>query len=315
MSTRNCSGGLQAMTAALQEPAADAVQAELTRITTSSKFAHSRQLSIFLRYAVEQKLAGRESQLKETVIGAEVFDRGASYDPRVDPIVRVIAGRLRKRLQEYYETEGQNDSVRIELPKGTYVPVFSFVSQSEISPHWSGTLDHSLKRPPSRRMQIAVRLSVLTALIAVISLVPIKRWMRSNQLPVVVPLTAYRGSEYYPNFSPDGKQVAFSWSKEGESNFAIYTKAIGEDQPWRQLTTGSFSDLGPAWSPNGQLIAFVRVAELSAQLIVIPAQGGTERKLIDVRNPFPYMIGDPGPLLAWSPDGAQLVFADQDPRS
>ncbi len=76
----------------------------------------------FLSFAVEESLAGRGGELKESVIGARVFERTADYDPRLDPIVRVEARRLRAKLKEYYEGEGANDGVRIDLPVGSYAP-------------------------------------------------------------------------------------------------------------------------------------------------------------------------------------------------
>src|SRR6185369_12315898 len=78
----------------------------------------------FLRLTVERALAGQAGELKEYVIGVEVFDRKSSYDPRVDPIVRVEARRLRSKLKTYYDTEGRTDEFIIEFPKGTYAPVF-----------------------------------------------------------------------------------------------------------------------------------------------------------------------------------------------
>ena len=81
-------------------------------------------MSRFLRFTVERALDGKSEQLKEYVLGVEVFDRGASYDPRVDPIVRVEARRLRSKLQKYYESEGLGDEVVIDLPKGNYAPIF-----------------------------------------------------------------------------------------------------------------------------------------------------------------------------------------------
>ncbi|MCC6860293.1 MAG: hypothetical protein IT158_17120 [Bryobacterales bacterium] len=82
-------------------------------------------MSRFLRFVVEQALAGRGSELKEYLVGVEVFDRGEGYDPRVDPIVRVEARRLRSKLSAYYESEGAADPVRIDLPTGRYCPRFS----------------------------------------------------------------------------------------------------------------------------------------------------------------------------------------------
>jgi TolB-like protein len=99
-----------------------AIRSHIERILGSSQFAQSERISRFLRFAVEESLAGRGSQLKEYVIGVEVFDRPDSYDPRVDPIVRVEARRLRRKLRLYYETEGRTEPIRIEFPKGSYVP-------------------------------------------------------------------------------------------------------------------------------------------------------------------------------------------------
>ncbi len=76
----------------------------------------------FLRLAVERTLEGKADELKEYLVGVEVFDRKPSYDPRVDPIVRVEARRLRSKLKAYYESDGRADAVVIELVKGSYAP-------------------------------------------------------------------------------------------------------------------------------------------------------------------------------------------------
>jgi len=103
---------------------AGAVRRQLEGILASSGFAKKDRLSRFLRFVVERKLAGRAHELKETVIGFEVFERPASYNPKRDAIVRTEAGRLRARLAEYYSGEGKSDALVIELPKGGYVPIF-----------------------------------------------------------------------------------------------------------------------------------------------------------------------------------------------
>jgi hypothetical protein len=71
---------------------------------------------------VESRLAGHDERIKEYVIGREVFDRGDDYDPRLDPIVRVEARRLRSRLSEYYSGPGRDEPMRLEYPKGRYLP-------------------------------------------------------------------------------------------------------------------------------------------------------------------------------------------------
>src|SRR5438309_2033900 len=99
------------------------VAAELEKVLSSQSFANSSQGSRLLRFVVERTLAGRADEIKESVLGMEVFGR-QSFDPRTDAIARVEASRLRQKLAKYYESEGKQDPVRIILPKGGYVPIF-----------------------------------------------------------------------------------------------------------------------------------------------------------------------------------------------
>ena len=103
---------------------AEAVRLAVAKVASSAIFADSQRMARFLRFAVEETLQGNGARLKEIVIGAEVFDRGAVYDPRLDPIVRAEARRLRSKLRAYYEGEGKDDELTIEFPKGTCQPVF-----------------------------------------------------------------------------------------------------------------------------------------------------------------------------------------------
>src|SRR5262245_9429096 len=103
---------------------ADEVREELSRILSSEGFASAARARRFLSYVVEETLNDREDEIKELVLGVEVFDRPPDFDPRVDTIVRVEAGKLRKRLDTYYEKDNASGGVRIEIPKGNYVPQF-----------------------------------------------------------------------------------------------------------------------------------------------------------------------------------------------
>jgi tetratricopeptide (TPR) repeat protein len=105
-------------------PSAEQTRQTVARILASDGFSRSDRLRRFLRFLVDECLAGRSSEIKESVIGIEVFGRPAGYDPRKDPVVRIEAGKLRSRLLEYYAGPGASDDLRIELPKGTYVPIF-----------------------------------------------------------------------------------------------------------------------------------------------------------------------------------------------
>jgi TolB-like protein/Tfp pilus assembly protein PilF len=106
-------------------PRPDAVRDELERILASEEFVASDRLKSFLRFVVEESLAGRADRLKAYTIALEVFGRDESFDPASDPVVRMEAGKLRRRLEHYYLGAGQRDAIRIEIPKGGYAPTFS----------------------------------------------------------------------------------------------------------------------------------------------------------------------------------------------
>jgi tetratricopeptide (TPR) repeat protein len=100
----------------------------LDSICHSAGFRRSTRLQRFLRYVVEHAITEPNQSLKELQIAMDVFDRDANFEPQVDPIVRVEAGRLRLRLTEYYAGAGQDDEVIIEISKGGYLPTFRFIS-------------------------------------------------------------------------------------------------------------------------------------------------------------------------------------------
>ena len=103
---------------------ASAVLAQLERILLSAPFRNSKRYPAFLRYVVEQELNGASSELKERTIAIDVFGKDPYYDPAVDPVVRISAGEVRKRLAQYYQEFADPDQLRIELPVGSYRPEF-----------------------------------------------------------------------------------------------------------------------------------------------------------------------------------------------
>jgi len=121
-SAREPLGPIAASSNTAAKPSLECVRAQLDKILASKTFGGAERPGRFLRFVVDQALAG--NQLKETLLGVEVFGRNPSYDPRLDGVVRVEAVKLRARLKEYYETEGARDPVRIDLPKGGYLPSF-----------------------------------------------------------------------------------------------------------------------------------------------------------------------------------------------
>jgi TolB-like protein/tetratricopeptide (TPR) repeat protein len=100
------------------------VRQQLSRILSSKTFSQVERLKTFVSFIVGETVGGRGGDLKEYVIGVQVFGKEPSFDPRTDPIVRVQARRLRTRLARYYRDEGNGDELIIDLPKGGYAPVF-----------------------------------------------------------------------------------------------------------------------------------------------------------------------------------------------
>jgi|CZKF01.1.fsa_nt_gi hypothetical protein len=109
---------------ALSEKEQEAVREQMNRLLANPFFSHSRRFPIFLRFVVEQTLAGAAENIKERTLGVEIFGRDAEYDTSVDPIVRVTAAEIRKRVAQYYQDPGHEREMRITLPQGSYIPQF-----------------------------------------------------------------------------------------------------------------------------------------------------------------------------------------------
>jgi len=145
-----------------------AVREELARVLASQEFRTSKRSQEFLRYVVENTLAGRTDTLKERTIGIDVFARPASYDPADDATVRVKAGEVRKRLDRYYSTEGTHDTLRIDLPAGTYIPEFHAVTPP--AEHGPASAAELPARRRSRALTVALAAAVVIMAVAALFL-------------------------------------------------------------------------------------------------------------------------------------------------
>lgn len=103
----------------------DTIRKQLEIILESQVFKASRRSQEFLRFVVEKSLAGHFDDLKERILGIELFGRPVAYDTSQDAIVRVAANDVRKRLAQYYEKSAAASEFRIDLPSGSYIPEFS----------------------------------------------------------------------------------------------------------------------------------------------------------------------------------------------
>jgi hypothetical protein len=101
-----------------------AIEEQVDRLLQNPHFSHSRRFPVFLRYVVQHTLAGHADAVKERTLGIEIFGRSADYDTASDPIVRVTAAEIRKRIAQYYQEPGRDLEIRVSLPAGSYVPHF-----------------------------------------------------------------------------------------------------------------------------------------------------------------------------------------------
>jgi serine/threonine-protein kinase len=166
----------------------------LDRIEVSSGFARAGRLVRFLRFVVDETLAGRGKQIKEYSIAVGVFGRPSSYDPQVDSLVRVQASLLRTRLSEYYSAEGLAETIRIEIPKGGYEPVIRRTPAT------------ALPVPLKDRRRLAVMTVSVAIMLAVLCvwLLTGARTFRSNPAPDVAASVAVLPFE---DLSPSGDQA------------------------------------------------------------------------------------------------------------
>ena len=127
------------------------VRDQLKRVLLSRHFIKARKKSRFLEFMCEQALCGKAGELNEYTIGADIYERGPDFNSHEDSIVRVQAHEIRKSLLAYYEDEGRNDRVRIDLPAGGYVPQFARTEESLPAPSGSSDSVPQATAAPLRR--------------------------------------------------------------------------------------------------------------------------------------------------------------------
>jgi eukaryotic-like serine/threonine-protein kinase len=236
--------------------------------------------------------------LFEMISGRKAFS-GTNHQEILQAIVHCTAPRLRSiRPATPYILDGIVSRCLNKCP--------------ERRPQTADLLDVLKKLQSGHRIKGGIAAVVLSLLFAIIG---VTIWALTRRPSVVEPLqslatpiTSYPGEQIAPTFSPDGTRVVFAWRHDPDSNFDLYEQPITGGKPER-LTTSPTNDFSPAWSPDGRVIAFFRQEQSeSNSIMLIPASGGAERKLISTHGrTWLYSRG-----LAWSPDNGWLAFPDVD---
>jgi Tol biopolymer transport system component len=262
------------------DPSPASVRAQVERVVASPQFANSPKLTRFLQLIVQEALSGRSDQIKEYLVGVEVYNRPGGYDPRVDATVRVEASKLRKRLGEYYDGQGRNDPVVITIPKGHYAPVFK-----DRAPEFT-------QKSPRRFRKLLLVPAACLAAIAAVGIYRVSFREPSFRLAEHRLVSTFPGSHSSASFSPDGAMFAFI-SQVGSSAAQVWVKNLSHDNPV-QLTDGDVDSARPRWSPRKDRIVFERRGH---GIWFVSPLGGPARRIIEN-----------GRNANFSPDGNQIVF-------
>lgn len=215
-----------------------AVRVQVGRILHSGPFAQSRRRQRFLEYIVNETLAGRGGRLKGYNVGIEVFDRPETFDPAVDPIVRIEAARVREKLREYYDTQGLNDPIRIDLPKGTYTPHIEFrqgpIPNALSDPPDATTPDGRLDSVASHTRSHKAPLGFLAA---------------SVVAALLLLLAGFGAWQWWTPFSPLPEKASIA---------VLPFENIGSDPKWDRFADGVTEDIITDLSHSKDLIVIAR---------------------------------------------------------
>lgn len=269
------------------------IRAELARILSSDHFHAGTRRRAFLRYVVEETLAGRAARLKGYNIALAVFDRDETFDSQADPVVRLEARRLRRDLDSFYVDAGSHDAVRISIPKGSYVPKFERHETTAPGPTSNPEISKSPEPPPRPTGKAATAgrfiavpnafygkgwmLSALALVLVAIGVV-VGGWALSERnrpaiasddssgpAVAVMPFQAY-GSTETSRFLADGiseELVASLMRFPGFRLYAFPARSAAGSQDQGSLGT----DLGVSYVVHGSVREEAQEVRVSAQLL------------------------------------------------
>ena len=255
--------------------------------------------------------------LYEMVTGRRAFQRGSQASTiaavlleQPEPVAGIIADTPRDLEKIISRCLRKDPGQRFQGMADVQVALKELKEEAD-----SGTL---VRAAPPRRARRRTWIWAVGALLVVLAL-GIVSWFLLRRPAATAPASvsvfaARSGLEWGPAFSPDGNQVAFVWNGEKQDNYDIYVQLVGEATPSR-LTTDPAFDFSPVWSPDALRIAFLRETQAGTEVLIIPAAGGTERRLhvskigsrFGLRQLARQFCG-----LAWSPNGKFLAIVDSE---
>lgn len=315
------------------------IDAQMRRILESSIFNSAARSRQFLEFCVDRARRGEASHLKETTIAVEVFLRSADYDPKIDPIVRVHARRVREKLEQYYRTAGSADPIRIDLPKGGYVPqILRTLPQRKTEfGDWPEELKATheavddVPAAPSQKLRGLndsgsmqspwnwARVGAVLAGVALVSFTLAWFWRGGRgggtTVDTLSPVETVAGNATNSAWSPDGTMLAMSVVARGEQTPHIYLQKMRDGDAPVRLTRDTQPESRPVWSPDGKEIAFTRRIDLNHFQVVrfgVASHGNQEEGEQVVGRFISYWpVREDDPALDWSPDGRFLLTAEQ----
>lgn len=283
------------------------IRSELQRILGSRFFKTASRSRQFLQYVVEHRLAGHPDQLKERTIGTELFQRPADYATGDDPVVRVQAGEVRRRLEQFYQHEGADSAIKVELPVGSYCPEFHLASENHKEIELSASKTHLTSQPvqlPPRSTRTkllwaggGVSISALIVVTALFAWQTGKQsiamrafWGPTFNTPQPALICLAKGITYRPSaelYSKYQQSHPGTFQTEMEKSSTPLPLDPEQTVKWRDL--GLYSDYGVA---TGDVYAAIRISGVLGQLGK-PAQLriGSDYTFQDLRNSPGVIVG------------------------
>lgn len=262
------------------------VRAELERVLSSQYLEATDRRRSFLRYVVEETLAGRSDQLKGYTVATKVFGRAESFDPQSDPVVRLEARRLRRDLDCYYVDSGRHDPVRITIPKGSYVPRFEWNEAwrdssrpGEGPPPQVEAKDDQPEIPDPASAGGGRRWGLVLGGVAVAVFAAIAAWIIAGERGpspeavgsggpsiVVAPFEALSANDE-SRFLANGMATELTNGLMRFPGFRLYALRSASDDGWAQEPLGLARERGIAYVVTGKVAAEATTAYVALQLV------------------------------------------------